>query len=145
MTNNLVTILLNQRTLRFQKSQSILAGVIVFHFFMQTVSAQSDATLLGKWRSKDGQLVVNIANCTSTTDLCATVIEDTPPPGEKNLVGSIIVKDIKVDSKSGWRGIFMDGKSEYKASINLKNNDLVEFKACAFLVLCESLVYQRIK
>jgi uncharacterized protein (DUF2147 family) len=107
--------------------------------------AQTEPSMLGKWRVQDGSVTVNIGPCGNAPDLCATVIEEQLAPGEKSTVGQIAVKGIRQDSKGVWRGKFLDGKDEIDASIMFKGNDLVEFKACAFLIFCETQRYTRTK
>jgi uncharacterized protein (DUF2147 family) len=106
--------------------------------------AQQEVSLLGKWQLSDQTLTVNIAPCKDSADLCATVVEEVLQPGETSLVGSLVVTQIRKQSKGGWRGKFTDGKSEINVVITAKSNDLVDFKGCAFLVLCETQSYKRV-
>jgi uncharacterized protein (DUF2147 family) len=107
--------------------------------------AQQEQSLAGKWRLSDQSLTVNIAACANATDLCATVVDEVLAPGEKSSVGTILVKDIRKDTKGGWRGKFIDGKSEIDATIRMKDPVNVDFKGCAFLFVCETQSFQRIK
>jgi uncharacterized protein (DUF2147 family) len=109
-----------------------------------SASAQTPLQLEGKWRNKDGSATVKIDQCKSSTDLCATVIEEKLAPGETSALGEVIVRDIRKDTNNLWKGKFADGKSTLAATITVKDADNADFKICALLLLCETQSFSRI-
>jgi hypothetical protein len=129
------------------RRRSILSCSLVILAWMSLVAptfAKDRISLLGKWMLSDQSVTVNIAVCKESANLCATVINEVLQPGETSAVGSIVVKEIRIDPKGGWRGKFLDGKDEINAVITAKSNDVVEFKGCALLIFCETQIYKRV-
>jgi uncharacterized protein (DUF2147 family) len=119
-------------------SSAVLITTVVPH------AVHASPEIAGKWRAVDGSVTVDVAPCSGTTNLCATVIAETLLPGEQSSLGAILVKDIYKDAKKGWQGKFNDGKSTHATSISFKENGQADFKVCAVLFLCETQSFARL-
>jgi uncharacterized protein (DUF2147 family) len=133
-------IYLNRKTWNLLALLSALFVLVAQNAFAQTVTS-----LEGKWRLQDQSATVNIAPCINSSNLCATVIEEVVPPGEKSNLGLIMLRDITKDPRNnGWRGKFVDGKTTLDATITEKGTDTVDFKFCVLLILCDVQTYSRV-
>jgi uncharacterized protein (DUF2147 family) len=108
------------------------------------VGAEAPDQMLGVWRQDDGAATVRIAPCPSSTDNCATVIDERLQPGETGRLGKITVKDIRPAGAMRWTGVFVDQGSTLGAKIRQLSPTTMTFKICALAFLCETKRFQRV-
>jgi uncharacterized protein (DUF2147 family) len=117
----------------------------LFVLVAQNSFAQKITSLEGKWQLQDQSATVNIAPCINSSNLCATVIDEVVPYGEKSNLGLIMLQDIVRDPRNnGWRGKFVDGKTTLNATVTEKGTDTVDFKFCVLVILCDVQTYNRV-
>ncbi len=95
----------------------------------------------GIWASNDGASTVEIAPCVAEGIYCATVIEERLEPGVKSSLGQVVVQDLKLVPKKGWRAKFIGDGASFAASAKFRSENEVAFKICAMGVFCETQVF----
>ena len=111
-------------------------------------SAASDATPEGRWTSPSGSITIEIAPCPATSArYCGTVVKasakavsDTRKASGTDLVGSMLVRDMRLVRPGHWRGtiIIPDRGQKVSGAIRIAG-DKLEVKGCtAGGIICKA-------
>ena len=124
----------------------------VLAFFL--LAAASTASPAGDWSSPSGSITIRIAPCAAAADRwCGTVlraseraIADTRKASGRDLVGMLLVRDMRQVGAAHWRGTVEvpDRKVTTKGALRLVGDDVLEVKGCTLGgVVCKSQRWRR--
>lgn len=125
-------------------------------------SAASAASPEGNWMSEDGGTKVRISTC-GANKLCARLVwlhhpidpatgrpktdKRNPDPAKRDrpLIGLEVVHALAPSGPNTWSGLIYnaDDGQTYKASLEVKSEDIAKVKGCVLAVICKSHVWTR--
>jgi len=118
------------------------------------LAAAVPTTPAGTWISPTGHITIEIAPCAASAERwCGTVthasdraIADTRAASGRNLIGMVLVRNMRSAGRSHWRGQILvpDRKVTANGALRLSGSDTLLVKGCALGgVVCKSQRWRR--
>lgn len=123
----------------------ILIASMAFAALSLGASAQEAASPEGTWQDEFGT-VLEISMCGDGTALCATLIDvQGKSRTEANLayVNQRIV-EVQMTEPNKWSGTVIYDGNEAQGNVTQTGPDTIEIQGCRVVILCQTLVFNRI-
>lgn len=108
-----------------------------------SASLGAEHGLTGKWISDDDKMVVALAPCpTNSATICATILEEVRPSGERSRVGEMIGVDFVAQADGSWLGevVGISGK-RLPAKLTTPEPGQFDMRVCFLSIICDGVSY----
>lgn len=120
---------------------------VFFALYNQSANAQVADRLLGFWETLDGTTRVKVEPCRSNNNLaCAIVVKEIQKPkAEENLMGKMILQNLKAANEHDYYGIFTPKPNQtFKAKVQTLNSGRLQVLVCLVPMICQSVIYKKV-
>ncbi|MCB9994758.1 MAG: DUF2147 domain-containing protein [Hyphomicrobiaceae bacterium] len=122
------------------------AAAILFALSTIPAAFAGDVSPAGNWQSTGGEARYKVSLCGDGTQLCARLTWLSPEMRtDQNLayLNKLVINRAELSGSNVWEGTVVYEGEEIDGSVKLVSSDLLKVSGCR-LVLCQSLVFQRI-